>query len=60
MQNNFLRTIAAAFKATPISVLEAETFIAPIDTHLDMLQAQARHRLRAGGQLKIISPHATK
>ena len=55
MQNTCLRTIAGAFKATPISVLEAETFIAPIDTHLDMLQAQARHRLRAGGQLKIIS-----
>ena len=60
MQNNCLRTIAVAFKATPISVLEAETFIAPIDTHLDMLQAQARHRLRAGGQLKIISSACNK
>ena len=60
MQNNCLRTIAGAFKATPISVLEAETFIAPIDTHLDMLQAQARHRLRAGGQLKIISSACNK
>ena len=59
-QNNCLRTIAGAFKATPISVLEAETFIALIDTHLDMLQAQARHRLRAGGQLKIISSACNK
>ena len=60
MQNYCLRTIAGAFKATPISVLEAETFIAPIDTHLDMLQAQAMHRLRAGGQLKIISSACNK
>ena len=60
MQNNCLRTIAGAFKATPISVLEVETFIAPIDTHLDMLQAQARYRLRAGGQLKIISSACNK
>ena len=54
MQNNCLRTIAGAFKATPISVLEAETFKARIVTHLDILQAHTRHRLRAGGQLKII------
>ena len=60
MQNNCLRTIAGAFKATPISVLEAGTLIAPIDTHLDMLQAQARHWLRAGGQLKIIPSACNK
>ena len=60
IQNNCLRAIAGAFKATPISVLEVETFIAPIDTHLDMLQAQARYRLRAGGQLKIISSACNK
>lgn len=35
MQNKCLRTVARAFKATPIPVLEAETFIAPIDSHLD-------------------------
>ena len=45
MQNNCLRTIAGAFKATPIPVLEAETYIAPIDVYLDTLQAQAGHRL---------------
>ena len=55
MQNNCLRTIAGAFKATPIPVLEAETYIAPIDVHLDTLQAQARHCLRVGGQSKVIS-----
>ena len=60
MQNNCLRTIAGAFKATPIPVLEAETYIAPIDVHLDTLQAQARHRLRAGGQSKVISSACSK
>ena len=54
IQNNCLRTIARAFKATPIPVLEAETYIAPIDIHLDQLQAQARHRLCQGGQKKFI------
>ena len=54
IQNECLRTIAGAFKATPIPVLEAETYIAPIDIHLDQLQAQARHRLCQGGQRKFI------
>ena len=54
IQNKCLRTIAGAFKATPIAVLEAETYIAPIDIHLDQLQTQARHRLCQGGQKKFI------
>lgn len=44
LQNKCLRTIAGAFKAMPIPVLEAETFITPIDIHLDQLQAKARYR----------------
>ena len=55
MQNKCLRTIAGAFKAMPIPVLEAETYIAPIDIHLDHLQAKARYRLRVGGQAKFIA-----
>ena len=54
IQNKCLRTIAGAFKATPIAVLEAETYIAPIAIHLDQLQTQARHRLCQGGQKKFI------
>ena len=42
LQNKCLQTIAGVFKATLISILEAETFIAPIDIHLDQLQAKAR------------------
>ena len=45
LQNKCLQTIAGAFKATPILVLEAETFIAPIDIHLDQLQVKARYQL---------------
>lgn len=55
LQNKCLRTISGAFKATPIPVLEAETFIPPIDIHLDQLQAKARYRLRIGGQSKFIA-----
>lgn len=50
-----LRSIPGAFKATPIPVLETETFIAPIDIHLEQLQAKAKYRLRAGGQAKFIN-----
>lgn len=55
MQKKCLRTMAEAYKATPIPVLEAETIIAPIDVHLDQLQAKARYGLRAGGQARFIT-----
>lgn len=45
-QNRCLRTVAGAFKATSILVFAAETFIAPIDSHLNQLQAKARYQLR--------------
>lgn len=54
MQNKCLRTIAGAFKATSIPVLEAETFIAPIDVYLDHFQAKAQYRLCVGSQAKFI------
>ena len=59
LQNQCLRMIAGAFKATPISVLEAETFIATIDIHLDQLQAKARYRLRDTGQSRFIARTCT-
>ena len=55
MQNRYLRTIADAFKSTPIPVLEAETHITPIDLHLDQLQAKARYCLRVEGQSKSMA-----
>ena len=55
MQNKCLWTIARAFKAMPIPVLEVEMYIAPIDIHLDHLQAKAPYQLRIGGQPKFIA-----
>ena len=55
MQDKCLRTVTGAFKATPVEVLEAETFIAPMELHLDNLQIKARYRLLAAGQAKLIS-----
>lgn len=55
MQNKCLRTIAEAFKETPIPVLEAETSIALIDNHLDQHQAKIRYWLLVGGQAKFIA-----
>lgn len=55
LQKKCLRTIAGVRTATPILVPEAETFMAPIDAHLDQLQARGRYRLRAGGQAKFVA-----
>ena len=54
-QNKCLRMISGAFRATPIPVLEAETFVPPLNLHLDHLQAKARARLRNSGQEKIVN-----
>src|SRR5437016_14563525 len=40
IQNQCLRTITGAYKATPIPLLESETDTLSIRTHLSMLQAQ--------------------
>ena len=55
MQNRCLQTIAGAFKAMPIPVLEAEMYIAPINTYLDHLQAEAQYQLQVRGQAKFIA-----
>src|SRR6266516_7244323 len=39
-QNRCLCTIAGAYKATPIPLLESETGVLPIRTYLSILQAQ--------------------
>ena len=46
IQNRCLRTIAGAYKATPTPLLESETDIPPIRTHLAMLQAQHQARTK--------------
>ena len=54
MQNKCLRTVAGAFRATPVPILKTETYVASINIHLDRLQAKAQLCLRAGGQEKLI------
>ena len=53
-QNKCLRTIAGAFKATPVRVLEAETFTSPLNVHLNRLQAEARMRMRDSGRAEQV------
>ena len=50
IQNRSLRTVAGAYRATPIAVLEAETHIPPITVHLNRLQRNARRRLEQGSR----------
>ena len=52
IQNKCLRSIAGAYRATPIPVLEAETYISPLILHLDRLQRNARNRMRHFKQVR--------
>ena len=60
IQNKCLRAITGAFKATPVAVLEAESYIAPITNHLNQLQMNARHRLTATGSVTFIKKTCQK
>jgi hypothetical protein len=44
IQNRCLRTVAGAYKATPIPLLESETGIPPVRSHFSKLQAQYQLR----------------
>lgn len=55
LQNRCLRIVASAFRATPVSILEVETHIAPMRIHLNQLQAQVRLRLRIESCAKYIA-----
>lgn len=45
IQNKCLRTVAGAFRATPIATLETETFVPPIDLYLDSRVAAFQRHL---------------
>ncbi len=45
LQNNCLRAISGAYRATPIRNLEVEVGVPPLGIHLDSIQAQFRVRL---------------
>lgn len=46
VQNKCLRTIAGAYRATPVVLLETETFTPPIDLYLDSRIAAFQQRLQ--------------
>lgn len=46
IQNSCLRVVAGAYKATPITTLEAETYVPPLELYLDSVVARATHRMR--------------
>ena len=53
IQDRCLRTVAGAYRATPVPVLEAETHIPPIAIQLNRLQRNARRRLEhSSGHIK--------
>ena len=53
-QNSCLRTITGAYKATPISTMEAEAYICPLDLYLDSKVAKAARRLEQTGTARQI------
>lgn len=55
LQNQCLRTVAGAYRATPVSTLEAETYTAPLDLHLDSLVARTVHRLEKSGMAEKLN-----
>jgi hypothetical protein len=54
IQNACLRTVARAYKETPTLCLKTETFVPPIEIHLDGLATKFQKRLDASGQAQAI------
>jgi hypothetical protein len=54
IQNKCLRTIAGAYKATPIASLETETYIPPIDLYLDSRVAAFQKRLQSSSSYELV------
>src|SRR5436190_4314811 len=55
VQNKCLRIVSGAYRATPISVLETETFTPPLDLYLDARLAQFRLRHKESGMEQLLS-----
>lgn len=60
IQNKCLGVVLGAYKATPIQVLEAETYVPPMSLYLKHLQIKARYRLRVSEQSKFIAKSCKK
>jgi hypothetical protein len=54
LQNNCLRTIFGAYRATPIRSLDVEVGASPLGINLDSIQAQFRARLKESEVVEVI------
>lgn len=48
-QNQCLRVMTGAYRATPVSTLEAEAYVPPLNLYLDSMVARATQRLEDSG-----------
>jgi hypothetical protein len=55
IQNKCLRTVAGAYRATPVPVLETETYVPPLDLHLDEKLARFRSRHKQSGMENLVT-----
>jgi hypothetical protein len=53
-QSQCLRTVAGAYRATPVRALETETFVPPLDLYLNGRVAQFEGRLEESGMGQLI------
>jgi hypothetical protein len=60
LQNNCLRAISTAYKATHIRKLEVEVGVPPLGIHLDSIQAQLRVRLEESEAAEAIREAVVK
>jgi hypothetical protein len=60
LQNNCLRAISGAYRATPIRNLEVEVGVPPLGIHLDSIQAQFRVKLEESEAVGVISEAVEK
>jgi hypothetical protein len=60
VQNKCLRVVAGAYRATPVSVLETETFTPPLNLHLDAKLARFRLRHKQSGMEELVTASCTQ
>ena len=58
-QSQCLRTVAGAYRATPVRSLETETFVPPLDLYLNGRVAQFEGRIEESGMGQLIRDSAT-
>ena len=55
IQNRCLRVVSEAYKATPIAALEIETYIPPLDLHLNAELTKFRQHHKQSGMEELVT-----